>query len=65
MKVRTIGLIVGTLLGAFLGAGTGVVVGGGGGMAGVWVFGFLGALLGVFAAPDVVRLWGRISGMWR
>jgi hypothetical protein len=65
MKARFLWLVIGGLIGTFLGAGTGVVIGGGGGVPGIWVFGFLGALVGVLAAPDMVRLWARVSSMWR
>lgn len=64
MKTRLLGLVIGALIGAFSGTGTGVVIGGGGGMAGVWVFGILGAVVGVFAAPDVEKARNRLARIW-
>ncbi len=65
MKVRLLGLVIGALIGAFLGTGTGVVIGGGGGLRGLWVFSALFGIISLFAAPDVVRLWGWLKGMWK
>jgi hypothetical protein len=54
MKFRLIGISLGSLLGIFLGMGTGVV-GAFGGFQGVLVFGLLGAVMGFLAVPDVKR----------
>ena len=59
MKARLIGAIAGGLLGASFGAGTGIVVGGRGGLglAGELTFTLFGALWGYSASPDLVCWW--------
>ncbi len=63
MRARLFGFVVGALLGAFFGAGTGIASGGEG-YNGIWVFTPLFALMGFFATPDFVRLWQRMRRFW-
>lgn len=60
MKARFAGTIGGALLGLFIGAGTGIVGGFFGGVAGVSVFTLGGAAWGFSAGPDlanIIRRW--------
>lgn len=67
LRLRFFGFVIGGLIGAFLGEGTGVVIGGGGGMRGLWVFLVLFGAIGLFAAPDAMRFWGWLMSIvrWR
>jgi len=55
MVARLIWAAVGALIGAFLGAGTGIV-GSFGGVSGLIVFALIGGVVGLFAAPDIQRI---------
>jgi len=59
MKIRLIGIVLGVILGLLLGGGTGIV-GAFGGVAGVYVFSILGAIIGFFAAPDITNFWRKL-----
>ena len=58
MVGRVAWTIVGLLLGAFLGAGTGIA-GAFGGVSGLTVFALIGGVIGFLASPDISRLAGR------
>lgn len=60
MKIRIFGLIIGALLGVLFGGGTGIV-GSFGGVAGVYVFATLGAILGFFASTDVASFLSKFT----
>ena len=55
-----IGALVFSLLGFFAGAGTGIVGGIFGAIAGVSLFTIIGAIYGWSAGPDIAALFGRI-----
>lgn len=60
MRHRIIGIVVGAICGAFLGAGTGVV-GAFGGVSGLNVFALIGGIVGFFGVPDAVRLTAKLG----
>ncbi len=60
MRKRLLWTFLGALIGAFLGAGTGVV-GSFGGVSGLIVFAVMGGVIGFFAAPDIQRIINRIA----
>ena len=60
IKQRVIGALVFGLLGFFGGAGTGIVGGIFGAIAGVSLFTVIGAIYGWSAGPDIAALFGRI-----
>lgn len=55
MKARIIGLIAFGMLGLLLGSGTGIVGGVFGAVAGLFVFGAIGAVYGWSAGPDIAK----------
>ena len=61
MKIRLVGIIIGALVGILLGSGTGIV-GSFGGVAGVYIFAALGAVIGFFASTDI---WGLFRKLFR
>ncbi|MEE4210263.1 MAG: hypothetical protein V2I43_13480 [Parvularcula sp.] len=64
MLGRLIWTFVGALIGASLGAGTGIV-GAFGGVSGLIVFTAIGGVIGFFAAPDISRFAKRIVRLFR
>lgn len=60
MLSRLIWTFAGAVVGAFLGAGTGIVVAFGG-VPGIIVFAVIGGAIGFFATHDISRL-GRLIG---
>lgn len=55
MKTRMIGLVAFGMLGLLLGSGTGIVGGVFGAVAGLFVFGAIGAVYGWSAGPDIAK----------
>lgn len=62
MKNRVSGSLVGGAIGFFLGAGTGIVGGVFGAVAGVFVFTIIGAAWGWSAGPDLMQAVQRWRG---
>lgn len=62
MKSRVFGSLIGGATGFFAGAGTGIVGGAFGAMAGVLVFTAIGAAWGWSAGPDLVNTVQRWRG---
>jgi len=62
MKIRVLGSVVGGTLGFFVSAGTGIVGGIFGAIAGVLVFTGIGAAWGWSAGPDLVQAVQRWRG---
>lgn len=60
VALRVVGIVFGMMIGAFLGAGTGII-GSFGGKQGLLVFAFIGGVVGFFAVPDAVRLVEKIG----
>ena len=65
MKSRVMGSLVGGTIGFFAGAGTGIVGGVFGAIAGVLVFTTIGIGWGWSAGPDLVHTFKRWRGKWR
>lgn len=64
MVKRLIWTFVGAVVGAFLGAGTGIV-GAFGGVPGLIVFTVIGGVIGLLATPDINKIgnrFGRLRG---
>lgn len=55
MKRRIAGISIGATIGALLGAGTGIV-GGFGGVSGMFVFAVIGGIIGLLAVPDARQI---------
>lgn len=64
MLGRLIWTSLGALIGAYSGAGTGIV-GAFGGVAGLLVFTVIGGVIGFFAASDISRFAKRTVRMFR
>lgn len=62
MFSRLIWTVVGASVGAFFGAGTGIV-GGFGGVPGLIVFTVIGGVIGFLATPDINRIRKRFGKM--
>jgi hypothetical protein len=65
--LRVFGILVGWLIGATFGAGSGIIWGGGGGgIAGAGLFSLIGAVVGFFIIPDLKWLCQKIPiiGSW-
>jgi len=60
MLKRLLLTIIGALVGAFLGAGTGIV-GAFGGTPGIMLFSVIGGIIGFLGTPDILRLSERFS----
>ena len=64
MLSRLVWTFVGALMGAFFGAGTGIV-GAFGGVSGLIVFTAIGGVIGFFAGPDISGFAKRIIRLFR